>query len=49
MLIQDLNIRVIAATAGAILRELTLDLDKDYQPQKHGNSKILGVHEFPMS
>jgi transposase InsO family protein len=33
MLIQDLNIRVIAATTGELLRELVLDPTRDYQPQ----------------
>lgn len=33
MLIQDLNIRVVAALTGELLRELTLDPTTDYQPQ----------------
>jgi transposase InsO family protein len=33
LLIQDLHIRVIAATTGELLRELTLDPTRDYQPQ----------------
>ena len=33
MLVQDLNIRVIAAATGELLRELTLDPTRDYQPQ----------------
>jgi len=37
MIIHDLNIRVINATTGEILRELTLDTTKDYQPQNQGN------------
>jgi hypothetical protein len=32
MLIQDLHIRVIDAATGELLRELTLDPDRDYQP-----------------
>jgi hypothetical protein len=32
MLIQDLHIRVINAATGELLRELTLDPAKDYQP-----------------
>ncbi|MBV8861097.1 MAG: IS481 family transposase [Mycobacterium sp.] len=32
VLIQDLNIRIIHATTGELLRELTLDTTKDYQP-----------------
>jgi hypothetical protein len=34
-LIQDLYIRVIAATTGELLRELTLNPTRDYQPQTH--------------
>ena len=33
-----LNIRVINAATGEILRELTLNPDKDYQPQNDENS-----------
>jgi len=33
MLIQDLEIRVINAITGELLRELTLDPTRDYQPQ----------------
>ena len=32
MLIQDLNIRVIAAATGELLRDLVLNPAKDYQP-----------------
>jgi len=32
MLIQDLDVRVINATTGELLRELTLDPTRDYQP-----------------
>ena len=32
LLVHDLNIRVINATTGELLRELTLNPDKDYQP-----------------
>ena len=32
MLIQDLNIRIINAATGELLRDLTLDTTKDYQP-----------------
>jgi hypothetical protein len=32
LLVQDLHIRVINAATGELLRELTLDPDKDYQP-----------------
>jgi transposase InsO family protein len=34
LLIQDLEVRIINATTGELLRELTIDLNKDYQPQK---------------
>jgi hypothetical protein len=34
LLIQDLDITIIHATTGKILRELTLDTSRDYQPQK---------------
>jgi transposase InsO family protein len=33
LLIQDLHIRVVHASTGELLRELTLDPSKDYQPQ----------------
>jgi hypothetical protein len=32
MLVQDLHIRVINAATGELIRELTLDPDRDYQP-----------------
>jgi hypothetical protein len=32
MLVQDLHVRVINAATGEILRELTLDPDRNYQP-----------------
>jgi transposase InsO family protein len=32
LLVQDLNIRIIHATTGELLRELTLNPDRDYQP-----------------
>jgi transposase InsO family protein len=34
VLAQDLDIRVVNATTGELLRELTLDPTRDYQPQK---------------
>ena len=34
LLIQDLNVRIVNAITGELLRELTIDLDKDYQPRK---------------
>lgn len=32
LLVQDLNVRIVNAITGELLRELTLDLTKDYQP-----------------
>lgn len=32
LLVQDLNVRIVNAITGELLRELTLDLAKDYQP-----------------
>jgi transposase InsO family protein len=34
MLIDDLHVRVITATTGELLRELTIDPTRDYQPQR---------------
>ena len=34
MLIQDLHVRIINAITGELLRELTIDPSKDYQPRK---------------
>jgi hypothetical protein len=42
MLINDLHIRIIHATTGQILRELTLNPDIDYQPHRtsqHRNTR----------
>jgi hypothetical protein len=33
MLIQDLNVRIVNATTGEFLRDLTINPDHDYQPQ----------------
>ena len=38
ILAQDLNVRVINATTGELLRELTIDQNRDYQPQNKRNS-----------
>ena len=49
MLVHDLNVTVINATTGELLRELTIDTDRDYQPlgtKKPPNPKVQG---FPMS
>lgn len=32
MLIQDLDVRIIDASTGELMRELTLDPDRNYQP-----------------
>ena len=32
LLAQDLHVRVVNATTGELLRELTIDPDRDYQP-----------------
>ena len=40
ILIQDLNIRIINATTGELLRELTLDPTTDYQPTSAPKRKI---------
>jgi len=49
MLIQDLDIHIINAVTGEIIRALILDTTKDYQPQKQENRGPLGVQRFPMS
>ena len=33
LLIQDLDVRVVHAATGELLRELTINPDKDYQPK----------------
>jgi hypothetical protein len=33
MLIRELNIRIITEDTGELIRELTLDTTRDYQPQ----------------
>ena len=35
MLVQDLDVRVINAATGELIRELTIDPDRDYQPTGH--------------
>jgi hypothetical protein len=37
MLIQDLDIHIINARTGDLLRQLTLDPTNDYQPQNNEN------------
>jgi len=34
MLIDDLHVRIVNAITGELLRELTIDLSKDYQSRK---------------
>ena len=34
LLVQDLDVRVVNAITGELLRELTIDTSKDYQPRK---------------
>ncbi len=38
ILAHDLNVRVVNATTGELLRELTIDQNSDYQPQNKRNS-----------
>ena len=33
LLIQDLNVRIVNATTGELLRELVIDPSRDYQPR----------------
>lgn len=35
VLVQDLNVHIINATTGEVLRDLTIDTTRDYQPQNH--------------
>jgi transposase InsO family protein len=35
LLVQDLNIRIINAATGELIRQLTLDTTRDYQPRTH--------------
>jgi hypothetical protein len=35
MLVQDLDVRIVNAITGELLRELTIDLTRDYQPHAH--------------
>ena len=34
LLVQDLNVRIVNAITGELLRELTIDPSRDYQPRK---------------
>ncbi|MEO8107766.1 MAG: hypothetical protein ABI720_10665 [Actinomycetes bacterium] len=48
--LQDLDVRVINAVTGELLRELTIDPDRDYQPKKQkGSDPQMRVRIFPVS
>lgn len=52
LLIQDLHVRVVAATTGELLRELTINPNKNYQPtgtKRNSRTRATQVQEFPMS
>ena len=34
LLVNDLHVRIVNATTGELLRELTIDTSRDYQPRK---------------
>ena len=48
MIVNGLDIRIINPTTGELLRQLTLDPDRDYQPQA-STPPIAWVHDVPMS
>ena len=48
-LIHDLDITITNATTGEILRELTLDTTRRYQPQNKTTPGPTGVRVLPMS
>ena len=35
LLVSDLHVRVVDASTGELLRELTIDPERDYQPMGH--------------
>jgi transposase InsO family protein len=49
LLIQDLDIRVVNAVTGELLRDLTLNPDTDYQPQQPRKRPNPQVQTFPMT
>ncbi|WP_363316175.1 integrase core domain-containing protein [Aeromicrobium sp.] len=50
LLVHDLHVRVVAAATGELLRELEIDPEQDYQPQKQqGVNPHPWVHALPMS
>lgn len=49
MLIHDLNVTIINAATGELLRELTIDTNRDYQPLKTKKPPNPKVQGFPMS
>ena len=53
LLVQDLNVRIVNAITGELLRDLTIDPDKDYQPRtpnpKNTRTHVPWVRVSPMS
>ena len=54
LLIQDLNVRVVNAVTGELLRDLEIDPNRDYQGRNQDHKKnsrtcISQVQEIPMS
>ena len=49
LLVHDLDIRVIHATTGELLRQLTINPDKTYQALKQAETPEPRVQGFPMS
>ncbi|MGI8665285.1 MAG: IS481 family transposase [Jatrophihabitans sp.] len=52
VLSQDLHVRVIDAATGELLRELTINPNRDYQPtgaKRNPRTRTTQVQEFPMS
>jgi len=49
MIVQGLHIRIINEKTGEQLRELTLNPNKNYQPQNKKKNPLTGVHNVPMS
>ena len=39
MLVQDLHVRIVNAAAGELIRELCIDLRRDYQPQNQARNQ----------
>jgi hypothetical protein len=50
MLICDLHVRIVNATTGELLRELTINPDRDYQPRNQkAPNPLPQVRDFPIS